>query len=400
MTTAGPRQAKDQIVVANAHVGVVLPKLQELVSTTEPERSDELGLTLIDLNAAAVAARALEIRTANPDVVRDAGQVVAGGPSADLSVVIGDLYRQFVAAYSGWVPIMGTNRVVVGPAHNINGGGQGDPRPSDGPLLRPSAELGAFVRVGMADTALYFHQMLDGSCLAPRDHRWAATAATAPVASGHGTFVAGLILQQAPGATVVATQILDESGEADSWDVAKALVRFARAGIQVLNLSIECSTADNAPPLVLSTAIDRLGWSVQVVAAAGNHNPTDAAGARRPVWPAAFDDVLAVAAHDANDAIPDWSTTPELPWVDCVASGVDVVSTFPPLILSDVQDGIATVGDKAEDSLVSWSGTSFAAATVTGLIAAEMGSTGADARAATARLLRDARRLSGLPCLD
>jgi subtilisin family serine protease len=198
----------------------------------------------------------------------------------------------------------------------------------------------------------------------------------------------------------VATQILDESGEADSWDVAKALVRFARAGIQVLNLSIECSTADNAPPLVLSTAIDRLGWSVQVVAAAGNHNPKDAAGARRPVWPAAFDDVLAVTAHDAKDAIPDWSTTPELPWVDCVASGVDVVSTFPPLILSDVQEGIATVGDKAEDSLVSWSGTSFAAATVTGLIAAEMSSTGAGARAATARLLRDARRLSGLPCLD
>lgn len=396
MTTAGSRQAPDQIAVANAHAKVVLSRLQNqgLLTATEPERDNELGLTLVDLDTAAVEAQAEQIRRAGAAAASgaDADQVVAGGPTPDLTVVLRDLYQQFSSAYGGWVPTMGTNRMVVGTAHNINGGGQGDPKPSDQPLLQSPPELGAFVRIGVADTGPYLRNVLDGSCLVPRTQQWSATGGTAPVASGHGTFVAGLILQQAPGSTIVATQILDESGQADSWAVAKVLVRLARAGIQVLNLSIQCRTADNQKPLVLSTAIDRLGQAIQVVAAAGNHDPRKRDEALLPVWPAAFDDVLAVTADDQRYEIPDWSTAADLPWVDCVAPGVDVVSTYPPLILSDIRDGVAPVDDEAKGSLVSWSGTSFAAATVTGLIAAEMSRTGADARSATARLLRDAPR--------
>jgi subtilisin family serine protease len=200
-----------------------------------------------------------------------------------------------------------------------------------------------------------------------------------------------MILQTAPGATIIFEKILDDNGDGDSWEVAKRLVRFARAGVKVINLSIGFQTFDNHPPIVLSTAIDRLGSGVQVVAAAGNHDPTTANDGRSPTWPAGFDDVLAVAARAADDSVPSWSTPPNLPWVDCVALGEDVVSTYPPL---------AAVDAAPDDAFVTWSGTSFAAATVTGLIAAEIGRTGADARTATARLLdRALKQVQGKPCL-
>ena len=407
MTTTGQRQAPDQIVVAGAHVRSVLQKLDESgIAHEVKEDSDELGLTLIDLAHDSVAAGARRVRAENGRLAADAVKhgEIAGGPSPDLTVVLKDLYENFRAdpRYGGWVPTMGSNRIVIGPAHNINGGGEGGPRRADGALLRRSAGLGGFVRIGVADTAMYLHTLLDGSCLAARSQRWTPVDDRAPLASGHGTFVAGLILQQAPGATLVAEQILDADGQADSWEVAKSLVRFSRAGLQVLNLSIECATADGEAPLVLSTAIDRLGSGIQVVAAAGNHDPeNEADDLRVPVWPAALDDVLAVTAHDGTDRIPDWSAPVDLPWVDCAARGVDLVSVYPPLRLSRVRGGLAEVGAEAEDALVSWSGTSFAAATVTGLIAVEIGQSGATAREATARLLREAKRtVADKPWLD
>jgi membrane-anchored mycosin MYCP len=394
-TPSTPRNAPDQLVVANTHVRVVRAKLADLAIPVPAEEADgALGLTLMDLDSDAVERAAAELPT--DDVV-----LGAGGARRALAVVLKEMYRSFRQDYAGWYPTMGTNRILVGTAHNINGGGEGDPRLTKQGLVRNNPELGAGVRVGLADTAVYEHPDFARFLLATPDELWKPRQGAAAVASGHATFVAGLIHQFAPAAELEVEQVLGQDGNADSWTVAKRLVGLAGSGIQVLNLSLQCSPADQEPPLVLSRAIQRLGPQVQVVAAAGNHdaqNPDD--NPKTVYWPGAYDEVLAVTARDADNAIPDWSAPAELPWVDCVALGADVVSTYPPLDVSDARDGIAAVDPDSKGVTVSWSGTSFAAAKVSGLIAAQMSSSGADARSATAQLLENARVVAAKPCLD
>jgi hypothetical protein len=121
-------------------------------------------------------------------------------------------------------------------------------------MRRAEADLGAYVRVGVADTSEYLNAQLGGSCLATQNERWTAPpdALTAPIASGHGTFVAGLIHQNAPAVELVAEQVLGQN--------------------------------DDDPNTVC--------------------------------WPAASPAVLSVTAHDADGVIPDWGAPADLPWVE------------------------------------------------------------------------------------
>ena len=141
-----------------------------------------------------------------------------------------------------------------------------------------AAGPGRGVRIGVLDTRLYPQPWLAGGWAARYSDTLTDFSQTL-TAEGHATFVTGLILRQAPGATVEVRGVLDEDGTAYSWDVAKAMVEFGRSGLDILNLSFSCYTEDGEPPLVLSAAVDRLPQDVVVVAAAGNHgSPQDADG--------------------------------------------------------------------------------------------------------------------------
>jgi subtilisin family serine protease len=90
------------------------------------------------------------------------------------------------------------------------------------------------------------------------------------------------------------------------------------------------------------------------------------------MWPAAFDKVISVGACDDKGDAADFS--PDAPWVDLLAPGVDVSSTY---LVGEVtvkcsgHDG-GHGGPVDFDGFAVWSGTSFAAATVSGVIAAEL----------------------------
>ena len=367
---------ENQIAVATAHVGMVINVLEEHgVIAGVRDESRELGLTLLTLP---------------DDPVRRAGRDGSSDPLGDL---LGRVYQDFENRYGGWVPTMGRNRRVlpVTGAHNIGGGDACAPVMAD-PRLRPrDAEPGYGVRVGIADTALYAHPWLAGAYQAAPSSILDDLGGSPDFSAGHATFVAGLILQRAPGATLEVRRVLGDNGQADSWDVAKDLVRFARSGLDVLNLSFGCFTDDNQAPLVLSTALDRLGTRVVVVAAAGNQGATPDRG--RPMWPAALDEVVSVAAMDGEGRRPAWSPDPDLPWIDVTARGEDVTSTY----LTGEVDLHAVNRDKDErfDGYAKWSGTSFSAAQVSGAIAAGVvvGETGA--ATALAELTRSAARPSG-----
>jgi membrane-anchored mycosin MYCP len=345
------RSIEGEIVVATPHLGLVEAELADLgVTPLERETSNELGLTLLRLSAA--------------EVRRAAGAPPTGGrlAAADpLTRMLDDLYGRFERRLGGWTPSIGKNRVVAG-LHNITGGGEGSPRQVSGALAPREAEPGSGVRVGVADTALYPHPWYEGACFSPPASRL-DTDRPDGYEQGHATFVSGLVLQAAPGSVVEVRRVLDDDGTADSWSVATKLVLLARAGLDVLNLSLGCFTDDNRAPLVLSTALDRMPAHVVVVAAAGNHGDSELAPL--PFWPAALEEVVAVAAVDAHGGRPAWSPdAAELPWIDVVATGVAVTSTYLPRI--------ERAGRPAEDfgAVASWSGTSFAAAKVSGVLAA------------------------------
>lgn len=361
----------EQLVVGLPHLGLVHSKLVYLgIGYKEIETSTDLGLALLSLDDVD-AAGALLLKHG-----RAAGQ--RGGsraePPTSLEQVLWGLRQSFAAAYAGWTPVLGKNRL-VGRVHGvgeISYGGTGEPEQAKAASGLPprAAGPGRGVRIGVLDTRLYPQPWLAGGWAARYSDTLTDFSQTL-TAEGHATFVTGLILRQAPGATVEVRGVLDEDGTAYSWDVAKAMVEFGRSGLDILNLSFSCYTEDGEPPLVLSAAVDRLPQDVVVVAAAGNHgSPKDADGTprsddarRRPSWPAALDDVIAVGAVDAHGRRAAFS--PDAPWIDLLAPGVDLTSTYLPQARSAAQ-----AYPVQYDGFARWSGTSFSAALVTGLIAA------------------------------
>jgi hypothetical protein len=263
---------------------------------------------------------------------------------------------------------------VVGAGHKPMG--EGDPEvPDDSQLAGfspdPQGTAGAGVAVGLVDTGLY--------------HPDASDAGPVSLHAGHALFVKGLIAAQAPGAAIHLAQALDnQTGRADSWETARAMMRLvAEHDIGILNLSLGCY-APGGPPLVISRAIERLSPAVLVVAAAGNHGNyvhwQRNRISRSAIWPAAIPPVIAVGAYDGTPGGGAVTWSPDAAWVTVTAPGVDVVSAY-------VDGEVILSGGEVQafKGAAAWSGTSFAAATTTGAIAARAG-TGMSPRAAFIQL--------------
>jgi membrane-anchored mycosin MYCP len=319
-------------------------------------------------------------------------------PVADLDALLMELRRMLAADRGGWLPLIGKNRPVDGVIRTGTSKpmGNADPVPLPDGLLDaavlPSAEVGAGVRVGMVDTPLFVHPDFDPARV-HAEPAFVPDPAAGPVSpsAGHGTFVASMVLRQAPGVELFARGVLDPAtGRGDAWDTAVAIVELG-ARVHILNLSLACFTADGEPPLIIRRAIERLDPAVVVVAAAGNHG--DQIGWQRgrtrhsPAWPAAMPGVTAVGATTADTLAAGFS--PQAPWVDCTAVGAEVHGAFllVPVAVHQLEDSPVTT-DQPFDGQAVWSGTSFAAATVSGAIAARMGP-GVTARAALDVLLAE-----------
>ncbi len=372
------RYREDELVVGLPYEAIVLRRLERwgaLPALDPADRDPRLGLGRVRLDAAA-ATRHLE-REHPGWVERARGAARAEGYEASpLDLVVRCLREHFRSAYAGWVPTFAKNRILerrVAGSYVIDGGGDGGPTPvpdyvldtaggGDGPdLLRVGArELapGSGVRVGVVDTRLAPHPWLAGSYVASAaDIRSGHADAPRPWTSDHATFVSGLVLRQAPGAVVVLRAGLDDDARQDSWTVARVVAELAASSVDIVNLSFGCATDDGRPPLVLSAALAALGPRTLAVAAAGNHGYAHDGHGPAPSWPAALENVVAVGALDG--AVPA-EFSPVSPWVDAFAPGVGVTSTCDP-------------GRAGGAVFARWSGTSFAAATVAGALAARVG---------------------------
>ena len=434
---------EEQLVVALSDLAVVRGALmQRAIGAAIKERDERLGLALLTLSD--VAAGATKLREDDSGLVgrvtqatRPAPQPQRAGPS-DLDLIIFWLREYFQSAYGGWVPTIGKNRVIepVRGLPYIGGGGEGDPyfggvhdprrcsranggtsAGSPGPSVAPAgspgpsvappgwprraAGPGQGVRVGVLDTRLYPNEWLAGGYVAAAHDLLqvpVAGSSPRPASAGHATFIAGLILRSAPGAEVVIRPVLNEQAVGKAWDVARNMAAFVGSGVDILNLSFGCFTDDGEPPLVLARAVSLLSAEILLVAAAGNHGDIDELRAqgtlpdkpwtrgltsKTPLWPAAFDEVIAVGATDGNDLAP---FSPQTPWVDMTAPGVDVESTYltGEVKLTSPPPGRPTA--TFSNGFAYWDGTSFAAAAVSGAVAAKIRPGERDARHALAHI--------------
>jgi hypothetical protein len=283
--------------------------------------------------------------------------------------------------------------------------GQGSPCPATEPVpaydgVEPSpsvaaGQLGSGVLVYLADTGLLrdaaVHPWLAGVRVQDTGADYDPQAPMAgdppaiPPYAGHGTFVAGVLRCLAPAADIVVANAFSVAGSELESDLVARLEDAFRLGVDIFHLSVACTSRHDLPLMAFREWLRRLEEhkGAVCVAAAGN------SGSRRPNWPAAFSGVISVGALGA-----DWRGRASFSnyggWVDVYAPGRDLVNAY--------ASGVYTcytapyLGEKRTfHGMASWSGTSFSAPVVSGLIAARMSRTGENARLAAAGLLAEAR---------
>jgi len=205
--------------------------------------------------------------------------------------------------------------------------------------------------------------------------------------AGHGTFIAGVVMQHAPAAHLLISRIVEEDGVTDERRLLNGLAHLrssahaAAIPIDVVSLSLGCYTHDDRPSPALHHGINAFANDTVIVACAGNAN------SERPYWPAALKNVTAVASLDATGT--DRASFSNYGWwVDACTSGDHVVSSF----FSSA--GLGPDGDETFNGYATWSGTSFAAPRVAAVIAASAAQHGVSATVAAADLLDPSRHRS------
>lgn len=190
---------------------------------------------------------------------------------------------------------------------------------------------------------------------------------------GHGTHVAGIVDEVAPGARIISVKVAGADGMTSLGQVLQGLewIRSHRdeLGIRVVNLSLGTDESDDYRHDVLAWEAERL-WrdGIVVVASAGNKG-ADAGGLDLP---AADPFVVAVGATDtagtpdpADDTVADFSSASAVRPPDVLAPGTGIVSLRVPGSTLDTEFPGARVGDR----YFRGSGTSQAAAITSGVAA-------------------------------
>lgn len=121
----------------------------------------------------------------------------------------------------------------------------------------------------------------------------------------------------APNVKIMPVNVFEGDG-ATSYDVAYGIVYAVDHGANVINLSLGLYSATVYEAEAVQYAVSK---GVVLVAAAGNDDIDF------PVYPAAFDPVIAVSATDSSDWITDFSNYGD--YIDLAAPGVNIYSTFP-----------------------------------------------------------------------
>ncbi|MGQ7276365.1 S8 family peptidase [Brevibacillus thermoruber] len=145
--------------------------------------------------------------------------------------------------------------------------------------------------------------------------------------NGHGTHVAGVIAAKTNNADGIAgmswngklmpIKAIGADGAGSAFDIAQGIYWATDHGADVINLSVGNYTSSAALKEACRYAFDH---NVVLVAASGND------ATNQPSYPAAYEEVMSVAAVDHNRQRADFSNFGD--YVDVAAPGVDIPSTY------------------------------------------------------------------------
>jgi len=228
------------------------------------------------------------------------------------------------------------------------------------------------VKVAILDTGVECsHVDLLGKCIEQQNFTISSNALDQ---LGHGTHVAGIIAANSDNNKGIAgvgwdttigslkvcreypSELLPLLGMCDVADSVEGILYAADHGYQVINMSYGSDPDPYSPSQAEADAIS-YAWNqgVVLVAAAGNDY------ADTPSYPAAFPEVIAVAASDRHDNLASFSTFGSS-WVSVLAPGHNIFSTYP-------NAGCGLPLDDPDGCYTWLSGTSMAAPHVAGLAA-------------------------------
>jgi subtilase family protein len=204
-----------------------------------------------------------------------------------------------------------------------------------------------------------------------------------PEYTGHGTFIAGVARSMAPTSEIVVNDHFSLSGgELENVMIARLFDLAATFSPHIINLSAGTYVWQNWEPLGLD-AFHQAFPDVTLVTAAGNDS-TD-----RPFYPAALDWVIGVGALASDQTNRAWFSNFG-DWVDVYALGEGMTNAYA-VGEYTYQEPPRRPAKQNFAGMARWSGTSFSAPLVAGLIAARMARTGESSTDATASLMATAR---------
>ena len=203
---------------------------------------------------------------------------------------------------------------------------------------------GAGVKIALIDSGITDHSSLSGADIQTLNVIKNSSS------SGHGTAVASLIVSQdpavkgvAPRAELLNIPVFDQDGNSNTFDVAAAIIAAVDQDVDIINMSLG-SYGDS---LVLKNAVQYATENgIVIVAASGND------GSSQAVYPAAYKDVVSVAAVDMNANHASFSNSGF--HISIAAPGVGVASAW------------------EDNQFVSFSGTSASAPLVSAALATLM----------------------------
>jgi hypothetical protein len=192
------------------------------------------------------------------------------------------------------------------------------------------ADCGRGVRLGMIDTGVELqHPALNGADI---DYRIFNNPGRSPAPPDHGTAIASMMVGKPakgkgwggllPGARLIAANIfeIEDSGAmlGSASGFLKAIDWMAESHVHAVNMSI--AGPDNQ---VVRLAMGRARWrGLIMVAAAGNNGST-----AEPAYPAAYPDVIAVTAIDAEKHVYKYANRGG--YIDFAAPGVRIWTASP-----------------------------------------------------------------------
>jgi subtilisin family serine protease len=206
------------------------------------------------------------------------------------------------------------------------------PRWAEEPRLRDKSSFteGDGVQVAVLDSGISRHPWLAGRYHEPlgldASDLWDLSADTLPRHIGHGTFVAGVVLQYAPASCLVSRRVVNLDGHANDADLAEVIRSLRDLNPDVVNISLTPETEPGEVDEGTSQTLEAVhglqdDFGTIIVVAAGN-SPD-----RFPLEHLAPQDELTVVVGALDlSGQPAWFSNKQ--FVNIWAPGVDVISSF------------------------------------------------------------------------